>query len=37
MHEILALVESTITQLSEDNAREFMSDLIETLNEMLTV
>jgi riboflavin synthase len=37
MHEILALVENTITQLSEDNAREFMSDLIENLNEMLPV
>jgi len=37
MHEILALVENTITQLSEDDAREFMSDLIENLNEMLPI
>ena len=37
MHEILALVENTIAQLSEDNAQEFISDLIENLNEMLPV
>ena len=37
MHEILALVENTITQLSEDDAQEFISDLIENLNEMLPV
>jgi hypothetical protein len=37
MHEILALVENTITQLSEDDAQEFISDLTEKINEMLPV
>ena len=37
MHEILALVEHTITQLSEDDAQEFISDLTEKLNEMLPI
>ena len=37
MHEILALVENTIAQLSEVDAAEFMSDLIENLNEILPV
>jgi len=35
MHEILALVEHTITQLSEDDAVDFMMDLQENLSEML--
>jgi len=37
MHEILALVENTIAQLSEDDAQEFISDLTEKLNEMLPI
>ena len=37
MHEILALVENTITQLSEDDAQEFISDLTEKINEMLPI
>jgi len=37
MHEILALVEHTITQLSEDDAQEFISDLTEKINEMLPI
>ena len=35
MHEILALVEHTITQLSEDDAIEFVMDLQEKISEML--
>ena len=34
-HEILALVEHTITQLSEDDAIEFVMDLQEKISEML--
>ena len=37
MHEILALVEHTITQLSEDDAIEFVMDLQEKISEMLPV
>ena len=35
MHEILALVENTIAQLSEDDAIEFVMDLQEKISEML--
>jgi len=37
MHEILALIEHTITQLSEDDAIEFVMDLQEKISEMLPV
>jgi len=37
MQEILALVEHTITQLSEDDAIEFVMDLQEKISEMLPV
>jgi hypothetical protein len=35
MHEILALIEHTITQLSEDDAVDFVMDLQEQISEML--
>ena len=35
MHEILALIEHTITQLSEDDAVDFVMNLQEQISEML--
>lgn len=35
MHEILALIESTIEQLSEDDAQDFVMDLQEKISELL--
>ena len=35
MHEILALIEHTITQVSEDDAQDFVMDLQEQISEML--
>ena len=37
MHEILALIEQTIAQLSEDDAQVFVMDLQEKISEMLPV
>ena len=37
MHEILALVENTIAQLSEDDAIEFVMDLQEQISELLPI
>ena len=37
MHEILALIEHTITQLSEEDAIECVMDLQEKISEMLPV
>ena len=35
MHEILALIENTIEQLSEDDAQDFVMDLQEKISELL--
>jgi len=35
MHEILALIKHAITQLSEDDAQDFVMDLQEQISEML--
>jgi len=35
LHEILGLIEHTITQLSEEDAEHFVMDLQENISEML--
>lgn len=35
MHEILALIENTIEQLSEDDAQDFVMNLQEKISELL--